>query len=105
LFEPFAADPASWHFLTGDEAAVRKVVVDGFMLGVEVMQAAAQDTASHNAGAGHSGDHTGDHSDPYEVMHSGRLMVIHRGWQVCAYHDSAALDLAALLAQLRALAA
>lgn len=103
--EPFAADPTSWHFLTGDEAAVREVVVDGFMLGVEVMEAAAQDAASHNAGAGHSGDHNGDHGGPYEVMHSGRFVVIDRGWQVRAYHDSAELDQAALMAQLRVLAA
>lgn len=108
--EPFAADPTNWFFLTGDEAAIRQVVVDGFMLGVEVMEAAAQDAAAHEAGTAHSrGDgHTDGHGagygGDYEVSHSGRFVVIDRDWQIRAYHDSAELDLNVLVRQLRALA-
>lgn len=103
--EPFATNSASWHFLTGDEAAVWEVVVDGLMLGVEVIEVAAQDAASHNAGASHSEGHGTDHSEPYDMMHSGHFVVVDRRWQVRTYHDSAELEQAALLAQLRLLAA
>jgi protein SCO1/2 len=108
--EPFATDPANWRFLTGDEAAIRQVVVDGFTLGVEVMEAAAQDSAAHQAGTAHSlGDgHTSGHGEghggDYEVSHSGRFVVIDRDWQIRAYHDSAELDQEALVRQLHALA-
>jgi protein SCO1/2 len=107
--EPFAADAANWYFLTGDEAAIRAVVVDGFMLGVEVMEAAAQDAAAHEAGTahslgdGHTGGHGADHGGDYEVSHSGRFVVIDRDWQIRGYIDSAELDQDALVAQLRAL--
>jgi protein SCO1/2 len=102
--EPFAVDPASWRFLTGDEAAIRQVVVEGFMLGVEVMEAAAQDSAAHAAGTAHSeGDgHTGGHGD-YKVSHSGRFVLIDRDWQIRGYYDSAGLDQDVLLATIQTL--
>ena len=109
---PFAADPANWLFLTGDEAAIRQVVVDGFMLGVEVMEAAAQDAAAHEAGTathslddGHAGGHGATPSGDYEVSHSGRFVVIDRSWQVRGYYDSAGLDQDQLVSTLRTLAA
>lgn len=108
--EPFAADPANWYFLTGDEAAIRQVVVNGFMLGVEVMKAAAEDAAAHEAGAahslgdGHTSGHGADHGGDYEVSHSGRFVVIDRDWQIRGYYDSADLDQDALVADLRKLA-
>jgi len=108
--EPFGADPATWRFLTGDEAAIRQVVVDGFMLGVEVMAAAAEDAATqeagtaHSAADGHSGDHDSGHGGDYEVSHSGRFVLIDRDWQIRSYYDSAALDQNELVATIQALA-
>jgi protein SCO1/2 len=108
--EPFAAESANWLFLTGAEPAIRAVVVDGFMLGVEVMEAAAQDAVAHESGTahsatdGHTGGHGAGHGDDYEVSHSGRFVVIDRDWQIRSYVDSAALDQDALVQQLRALA-
>lgn len=107
--EPFAADPANWHFLTGDEASIRQVVVDGFMLGVEVMAAAAEDAAAHEAGVahslgdGHTNGHGADHGGDYEVSHSGRFVVIDRDWQIRRYYDSAALDQDELVAAITSL--
>ncbi len=107
--EPFAADPATWRFLTGDESAIRQVVVKGFMLGVEVMAAASQDAAAHAAGMAHSGDeHTGghgaEHGSDYEVSHSGRFVLIDRDWQIRSYYDSATLDQDGLVAAIQTLA-
>lgn len=108
--EPFAADPTNWYFLTGSEATIRQVVVDGFLLGVEVMEAAAQDSAAHAAGTahslgdGHSGGHGASQGGDYEVSHSGRFVVIDRDWQVRGYYDSAGLDLDELMRMLTGLA-
>jgi cytochrome oxidase Cu insertion factor (SCO1/SenC/PrrC family) len=107
--EPFAAEPANWLFLTGAEPAIRQVVVDGFMLGVEVMEAAAADAAAHVDGTDHAsgddhGSHGAGHDGAYEVSHSGRFVLIDRDWQIRSYYDSAALDQDALVQQLRALA-
>ncbi len=107
--EPFGADPATWRFLTGDEPAIREVVVDGFMLGVEVMAAAAEDAAAHEAGTahsatdGHTGGHGAEHGGDYEVSHSGRFVLIDRDWQVRSYYDSAALDQDELVAAITSL--
>ena len=107
----FGADPATWRFLTGDEATIRRVVVDGFLLGVEVMEAAAQDAAAHDAGTahsegdGHTGEHAAKHGGDYAVSHSGRFVLIDRAWQIRGYYDSAELDQDALVRTLRALAA
>ncbi len=109
--EPFGADAATWRFLTGDEASIRRVVVDGFLLGIEVMAAAAQDSAAHAAGTAHRAgeSHAAGHgalsSGDYAVSHSGRLIVIDRAWQIRGYYDSAELDQDALVRTLRALAA
>jgi protein SCO1 len=108
--EPFAADPANWLFLTGDEAAIRAVVVDGFLLGVEVMEAAAQDAAAHEVGTahslgdGHTNGHGAGHGGDYEVSHSGRFVVIDRDWQIRGYYDSAELDQNELVANIQTLA-
>lgn len=108
--EPFAADPTNWRFLTGDEAAIQEVVVDGFLLGVEVMEAAAEDAAAHEAGSahslgdGHTGGHGASHGGDYEVSHSGRFVLIDRDWQIRGYHDSAELDQDELVASIQTLA-
>ena len=106
---PFDADPANWRFLTGDEAAIRAVVVDGFALGIEVMEAAAQDSAAHAdgmahaTGDAHAGHGTGQGGD-YEVSHSGRFVLIDRDWQIRNYYDSAGLDQNELVAAIKNLA-
>lgn len=105
---PFDADPATWRFLTGAEPAVRQVVVDGFMLGIEVMEAAAQDAAAHTAGeahgAGHGEAHGAGHGEGYEVSHSGRFVLIDRDWQIRSYYDTAGLNQDDLVATIRELA-
>ena len=102
---PFAADPANWRFLTGDDAAIRAVVVDGFALGVEVMEAAAQDSAAHADGTAHTeGDTHAGHGGDYEVSHSGRFVLIDRDWQIRSYYDSAGLDQNELVAAIKILA-
>lgn len=106
---PFDADPANWRFLTGDETGIREVVVDGFALGIEVMEAAAQDSAAHAAGTAHAaGDAHSGHNmaqgGDYEVSHSGRFVLIDRDWQIRSYYDSAGLDQNELIAAIKTLA-
>lgn len=101
----FDADPANWRFLTGDEAAIREVVVDGFALGIQVMESASQPSAAHDADAAHiEGDPHAEHGRDYEVSHSGRFVLIDRDWQIRSYYDSAGLDQNELVAAIKALA-
>ena len=108
--EHFAADPANWRFLTGDQPVIRQVVEDGFMLGVEVMEAAPQDAAApeagttHSLGDGHTGGHSASYGGDYEVSHSGRFVLIDRDWQIRGYYDSAELDQDGLVAAIQNLA-
>jgi cytochrome oxidase Cu insertion factor (SCO1/SenC/PrrC family) len=80
------------------------------MLGVEVMAAAAEDAAAHEAGTthsaadGHTGGYGSEHGDDYEVSHSGRFVLIDRDWQIRSYYNSAALDQDELVAAIWSLA-
>lgn len=96
--EGLRADPEYWRFLTGEAAVIRRVVVDGFALGIEVMPSAAQ---GHEHGAHATTTH--DHGT-YEVSHSGRFVLIDRTWQIAGYYDSAELVPEQLLADIQALA-
>lgn len=91
----FQADTASWRFLTGDPAHIHKVVVEGFLLGVQKVP------ASH---AGH-GNHGGHGSAPdYRVEHSGRIALVDSQGQIRAYYDGTQVDLAKIVAEARSLA-
>ncbi len=60
--------------LRSDEQAIRQVVVDSFMLSVEVMEAAAAAAAAHANGTAHTS--ADDHSSDYEISQSGRRFVL-----------------------------
>lgn len=74
------SDPTAWHFLTGPEAQLIPMIVDGFHLGVNVLP--PQGT-THDDEAGHA---------TYEVMHSGRFVLIDRDWRIRAYYDGREID-------------
>lgn len=94
--EGLRADPERWRFLTGEAAAIRQVVVNGFALGIEVMPPVAQEHGDHTASAH-------EHST-YDVSHSGRFVLIDRAWQIAGYYESAELVPEQLLADIQALA-
>jgi protein SCO1/2 len=75
----YRADPAAWRFLTGSEGQLVPLIVQGFHLGVDVLAPAtpAADDASHAS---------------YEVMHSGRFVLIDKDWRIRAYYDSREID-------------
>lgn len=81
--ERFGADPAAWRFLTGPAAVVKPLIVDGFHLGVQVLR---------NPDRSHQHEGTDAH-DSYEVMHSGRFVLIDREGNIRAYYDGREFDL------------
>lgn len=78
------ADPDAWRFLTGPKDMVVPLVVEGFHLGV---QALPPPEASPNTQAHGTGSH-----DTYEVMHSGRFVLIDQQGRIRAYYDGQAFD-------------
>lgn len=82
--ERYRADPSAWRFLTGPEKAIVPLVVDGFHLGVTALPPTATSQASHQADQVHEPE--------YEVMHSGRFVLIDRQWRIRAYYDGRELD-------------
>jgi protein SCO1 len=69
------ADAPAWRFLTGIEEQLIPLIVDGFRLGVDVLP---PQKADHDGEAEHTS---------YEVMHSGRFVLIDRAWRIRAYYD------------------
>ena len=80
--ERFGADPTAWQFLTGPEAVVKPVIEDGFHLGVQVLRDADR---SHYHGST-------DAPRSYEVMHSGRFVLIDGEGTIRAYYDGREFD-------------
>jgi protein SCO1/2 len=83
------ADPTAWRFVTGSEEQLIPLIVEGFHLGVSVPppQAAAPDgEADHGA---------------YEVMHSGRFVLIDRDWRIRAYYDGREIEPERVLRDIR----
>lgn len=78
------ADPDAWRFLTGPPDRVVPLIVEGFHLGV---QALPPTTSRDDEEAG---DVVGQ---SYDVMHSGRFVLIDREGQVRAYYDGQSLNL------------
>lgn len=92
----FQADTASWRFLTGEPEHVRKVVVEGFLLGVQKVPA--------NSGADHAHGSTPAQAGPdYRVEHSGRIALVDRSGQIRAYYEALSLDRNQVVAQVRLL--
>jgi protein SCO1/2 len=89
----FQADTSSWRFLTGDPDHVRKVVVEGFLLGVQKVP----------AGHGGHGSHGTAPAD-YRVEHSGRIALVDPKGQIRAYYDGTQLEPAKVVADARMLA-
>ena len=85
------ADPAAWRFITGSAERLIPLIVEGFYLGVDVLppQAAALDGEA---------DHV-----PYEVMHSGRFVLIDREWRIRAYYDGREIESERVLRDVRQL--
>jgi protein SCO1 len=79
--ERHQADPESWRFLTGPEEVLVPLIVEGFRLGVTVLPPVSATHDGHGDGTAH-----------YEVMHSGRFVLIDREGQIRAYYDGEAFD-------------
>jgi len=82
--ERYQADPDAWRFLTGPEAEVRALIVEGFRLGVVPLPTADPDRS--------------------EVMHSNRFVLIDRQGRIRAYYDGTDLDGEQVLSDVRQLA-
>ena len=74
------ADPVAWRFLTGPEDQLIPLIVEGFHLGVNVLPPQA---VIHDGESGHAS---------YEVMHSGRFVLIDREWRLRAYYDGREIE-------------
>lgn len=85
------ADRAAWRFLTGPEELLIPLVVDGFRLGVSVLPPQA---ATHDVEGGHAS---------YDVMHSGRFVLIDRDWRIRAYYDGRDIEPERVLRDVRQL--
>jgi protein SCO1/2 len=90
--ERFRADPSAWRFLTGPEDQLVPLIVDGFKLGVRALPL---------AGSAHAG-HT-DGSEPAQITHSGRFVLIDREGRVRATYDGTELDRERVLRDVRRL--
>lgn len=78
--ERYRADPDNWRFLTGPEAVLKPLIVDGFHLGVQALP-----PATAVAHAVHK-------NESYEVMHSGRFVLIDQRGHVRTYYDGREFD-------------
>ena len=92
--ERHKADPDAWRFLTGPEETVKPLIVDGFHLGVQALPPPTAMPGGHTHEAA-SGD--------YEVMHSGRFVLIDQQGQIRTYYDGRELDLERVLRDIRGL--
>ncbi len=90
----YGADPSTWRFLTGEPDHVRKVVVEGFLLGV-------QRTPASNVHAGHG---TQGSTPDYRIDHSGRIALVDQSGRIRAYYEGTELDRARVIADVRSLA-
>lgn len=95
--ERYNADSTTWRFLTGPEKEQAPLIVDGFRLGVQALP--PEEETPHPDG--HGDDATNQNS--YQVMHSGRFILIDREWRIRAYYDGSDFDLDRVLSDLRTL--
>ncbi|MCX6022499.1 MAG: SCO family protein [Chloroflexi bacterium] len=83
--ERWQADSSAWRFLTGREQDVVPLIVQGFRLGVDALPP----TVESASGPSHD---EGTHAPGYEVMHSGRFVLIDRQSRIRAYYDGREFD-------------
>jgi protein SCO1 len=98
--ERHKADPDAWRFLTGTEPVVKSVIIDGFKLGIQEVEASSD---SHNSHGDH-GASSGDTPSPTQLTHSGRFVIIDGNGTIRAYQDSETLDVDGLVRELRGVA-
>lgn len=90
------ADTATWPFLTGPVAMIKDVVVSGFLVGMEKTPATGH--------AGHEGHSTAPATaEPYEVNHSGRIVLVDKAGNLRAFYDGTTLDPAKVIADIKQL--
>ena len=92
--ERHKADPDAWRFLTGPEETVKPLIVNGFHLGVQALPPPTAMPGGHTHEAA-SGD--------YEIMHSGRFVLIDQQGQIRTYYDGQEFDLERVLRDIRGL--
>jgi protein SCO1/2 len=87
----YRADPEAWRFLTGPERELMAVIVEGFHVGVQPTppKALAESNAADGGG--------------YEVLHSGRVILIDRAGRIRAYYDTRDLDVDQVVRDIRTL--
>ncbi len=93
--ERHRADPSAWRFLTGPEEEVKTLVSEGFHLGRQALPAQTPTPGGHAAGAS-------AHAE-YEVMHSGRFVLIDPQERIRAYYDGRELDIDRVVREIRQL--
>ena len=94
--EQYQADPDAWRFLTGPKETLIPLIVDRFRLGMQVLP--PQPTTSAQVGGADA-----DAGGGYEVMHSGRFVLIDRQGQIRAYYDGRDFDLDSVTRDIRTL--
>lgn len=93
--ERHQADPSAWRFLTGPEEQLIPLIVQGFRLGTQPLPPQALDRDEH--------DHVKNGAETYDVIHSGRFVLIDRHWQIRAYYDGSELDTGRVVGDIRSL--
>lgn len=93
--ERHQADPSVWRFLTGPESELVPLIVEGFRLGVLALPPSTASPSDPDTGQ--------DPDRGYEVMHSGRFVLIDRQGRVRAQYDGRELDLDQVVRDIRQL--
>ena len=89
------ADPDAWRFLTGPEDTVKPLIMEGFRLGVQALPPATATRSLDDNGAATNTE--------YEVMHSGRFVLIDKQGRIRAYYDGREVDLERVVRDIRGL--
>ncbi len=89
--ERYQADSSAWRFLTGPEETVGPLIVEGFHLGVEALPPPTASAPEHKS------------SQDYEVMHSGRFVLIDRQGRIRAYYTGDDFNLEQVVRDIKAL--
>lgn len=93
--ERHQADPLAWRFLTGPKDELVPLIVEGFRLGAQALPPEETGASGH--------DESKEPGETYEVMHSGRFVLIDRQGRIRAYYDGRELDLDQVVTDIRGL--
>ena len=93
--ERHRADPDAWRFLSGPKDTLIPLIVEGFHLGTQALP-------PPEASPGANGDDMHAHND-YEVMHSGRFVLIDQQGRIRAYYDGREFDPERVMGDIRQL--